>query len=311
MTTTTSRGLALAKIVTVAAALVALTAPPAAQAQAQALTPAPTAARAPATPPAGDAAPVASPKETSRASPYGLASVIREGDVVARLTLALLLVMSLMSWYIILAKGLNNFRIARFADEATQALGTARTFKARQAALAADNPMRVVIERSIAAFRKHATISSHISLSDWLRQDIVQSVGMVQAKLQTGLSALATIGSISPFVGLFGTVWGIYNALVTIGISGQASIEKIAGPVGESLIMTALGLVVAVPAVLGYNWVVQRSRNTMESVKTFGSELHSQLLIDDELVKARSEMPLRPPIEPARSVMAKSGPLQA
>jgi biopolymer transport protein ExbB len=101
-------------------------------------------------------------------------------------------------------------------------------------------------------------------------------------RMQSGLSVLATIGSTAPFVGLFGTVWGIYNALVTIGATGQASIDKVAGPVGEALIMTALGLAVAVPAVLGYNWLVRRNRLALHNVKGFGSDLHTLLLIEIE-----------------------------
>jgi biopolymer transport protein ExbB len=100
----------------------------------------------------------------------------------------------------------------------------------------------------------------------------------VQSRLQEGLAVLATVGSTAPFVGLFGTVWGIYNALVKIGMSGQASIDKVAGPVGESLIMTAIGLAVAVPAVLGYNWLVRRNKAAMESVHAFGDDLHAVLL---------------------------------
>jgi biopolymer transport protein ExbB len=107
---------------------------------------------------------------------------------------------------------------------------------------------------------------------------IQRAINNVQSRMQDGLAVLATVGSTGPFVGLFGTVWGIYNALVKIGMSGQASIDKVAGPVGESLIMTAIGLAVAVPAVLGYNWLVRRNKVLMEDVNAFGSDLHSVLL---------------------------------
>ena len=98
------------------------------------------------------------------------------------------------------------------------------------------------------------------------------------AKLENGLTALASIGSTVPFVGLFGTVWGIYNALVKIGISGQASIDKVAGPVGEALIMTAIGLAVAVPAVMGYNWLIRRNKAIMDATRAFAADLHSVLI---------------------------------
>jgi biopolymer transport protein ExbB len=129
-------------------------------------------------------------------------------------------------------------------------------------------------------------------MASWLGQDIVRSVSTLQMRSQEGLSVLATVGATAPFVGLFGTVWGIYNALVTIGVSGQASIDKVAGPVGEALIMTALGLAVAVPAVLGYNWLVSRNRVTLHAVRGFGSELHTQLLAEvDKAARAKTSAP--------------------
>jgi biopolymer transport protein ExbB len=109
-------------------------------------------------------------------------------------------------------------------------------------------------------------------------QSIQRAIDSVQSNLQNGLAFLATVGSTAPFVGLFGTVWGIYNALVKIGVSGQASIDKVAGPVGEALIMTAIGLAVAVPAVLGYNFIVRRNKTTMDKIRSFGSDLHSVLI---------------------------------
>jgi biopolymer transport protein ExbB len=117
-----------------------------------------------------------------------------------------------------------------------------------------------------------------IDLSNWITMGISRAIENVQSRTQDGLAFLATVGSTAPFVGLFGTVWGIYNALVKIGVSGQASIDKVAGPVGESLIMTAIGLAVAVPAVLGYNWLVRRNKVAMDKVRAFGSDLHSVLL---------------------------------
>ena len=107
---------------------------------------------------------------------------------------------------------------------------------------------------------------------------VQRSLDDVQSRLQDGLAFLATVGSTAPFVGLFGTVWGIYHALTAIGIAGQASIDKVAGPVGEALIMTAIGLAVAVPAVLGYNWLVRRNKITMEAVRGFSADLHGVLM---------------------------------
>jgi biopolymer transport protein ExbB len=117
-----------------------------------------------------------------------------------------------------------------------------------------------------------------IDKSTWITMSMDRAVGNVQGRLQDGMAFLATVGSTAPFVGLFGTVWGIYNALVKIGISGQASIDKVAGPVGESLIMTAIGLAVAVPAVMGYNWLLRRNKGVMDLTRAFAGDLHNILL---------------------------------
>jgi biopolymer transport protein ExbB len=117
-----------------------------------------------------------------------------------------------------------------------------------------------------------------VDLNSWVSMSIQRSVAQIVSQLQGGLAVLATVGSTAPFVGLFGTVWGIYHALTAIGIAGQASIDKVAGPVGEALIMTAIGLAVAVPAVLGYNWLVRRNKMAIDAVRGFASDLHSVLL---------------------------------
>ena len=227
--------------------------------------------------PAGDAAP---------ANPYGLRSVWQQGDAVARSTLGLLALMSLLSWYVIVAKALEQRRLSAQALAAKQAFAGTAALAQRSQALPKTSPFRTIADSAAAAARRHASLASQIDMHGWLSQDIVQTVSSLQMRTQEGLSILATVGATAPFVGLFGTVWGIYNALVTIGTSGQASIEKVAGPVGEALIMTALGLAVAVPAVLGYNWLVRRNRVTLHAVRGFGSELHTQLLVEIEQQRA-------------------------
>jgi biopolymer transport protein ExbB len=209
---------------------------------------------------------------------YGLGSVWREGDVVARLTLLVLAIMSLGSWYIIVAKLLEQRRMNRQAYAAHVAFAGVPSLRKAAEALAKDSVFRFIVDASLDALKKHDSVARQVDLNTWLAQDIVRSVGTVQMRTQSGMSVLATVGSTAPFVGLFGTVWGIYNALITIGISGQASIDKVAGPVGEALIMTALGLAVAVPAVLGYNWLVRRNRLAMHTMKGFSSDLHTLLL---------------------------------
>ena len=221
-------------------------------------------------------------------NPYGLRSVWGQGDWVARATLVILALMSLLSWYFIVAKWQAQRQLQTQLHAAQQVFASAEALHRRGAALAANSPFRAMLESELAAARRHGGLGRQVEIGNWLSQDIVQSVASVQMRSQEGLSVLATVGATAPFVGLFGTVWGIYNALVTIGISGQASIDKVAGPVGEALIMTALGLAVAVPAVLGYNWLVRRNRVALHDVKAFGSELHTQLLEEMERMQSRT-----------------------
>ncbi len=216
------------------------------------------------------------------ANPYGLRVVWGQGDVVARTTLILLALMSLLSWYVIVSKLLEQRRQAAQALSARTAFSNADSLQKGATALSKDSPFRFLVDSAMDALRKYEALAGQVEVGAWLSQDIVRNVGTLQMRMQSGLSILATVGSTAPFVGLFGTVWGIYNALVTIGSTGQASIDKVAGPVGEALIMTALGLAVAVPAVLGYNWLVRRNRLALHSVKGFGSDLHTLFLIEIE-----------------------------
>jgi biopolymer transport protein ExbB len=220
------------------------------------------------------------PSPVTGGNPYGLQSVWAQGDGVARSTIVLLAIMSLLSWYIIIAKLLEQRRVDGQTGAALKVLARSEPMPQRVKALPESSPFRFVVASALAALQRHDSLAGQVDMATWLGQDIVRSVSTLQLRSQEGLSVLATVGAMAPFVGLFGTVWGIYNALVTIGVSGQASIDKVAGPVGEALIMTALGLAVAVPAVLGYNWLVRRNRVTLHTVRGFGSELHTQLLAD-------------------------------
>ena len=229
--------------------------------------------------PSGAAA-ILAPVADVVSNPYGLRSVWAQGDWVARATLLLLAFMSLLSWYFIIAKWLAQRQLQAQLQAANSSFTRDETLQQRSEAMGTQSPFRYMVMSALAARRRHASLAGQVDLGNWLSQDIVHSVSSLQMRSQEGLSVLATVGSTAPFVGLFGTVWGIYNALVTIGVSGQASIDKVAGPVGEALIMTALGLAVAVPAVLGYNALVRRNRVTLHAVKSFSSELHTQLLVE-------------------------------
>ncbi len=211
-------------------------------------------------------------------NPYGLESLWKTSDGVAKTVLLLLLVMSISSWYVLIVKLLEQAKVGRQAKVAAEQFWTAGSVEQGCAKLDKNSPFRFIAEAGLQATKKHDGLMGHVDLNDWVSMSVGRAVERIQSSMQSGLSVLATVGSISPFVGLFGTVWGIYHALTAIGISGQASIDKVAGPVGEALIMTAIGLAVAVPAVLAYNWLVGRNKNAMSDVRAFGADLHAVIL---------------------------------
>jgi biopolymer transport protein ExbB len=226
------------------------------------------------------AASVAAPKKAAEVSdnPYGLESLWKSSDLVAKTVLLLLLIMSVGSWYILIVKVLEQAKMSRQAKAVAKVFWPASTVQQGADALEKNSPFRYIADAATTAVKKHEGLMGHVDLNDWISMGIERAVGRVQSNAQGGLAFLATVGSISPFVGLFGTVWGIYHALTAIGISGQASIDKVAGPVGEALLMTAIGLAVAVPAVLAYNWLVRRNKAVMDDVRAFSADLHAVVL---------------------------------
>jgi biopolymer transport protein ExbB len=190
-----------------------------------------------------------------------------------------LAVMSASTWYILITKLLEQTQLLRQAKLANKTFWKAGSVAEGITTLNAKSPFYAVAATGISALEHHeGSLVESIDLNTWVTLSIQRVVDQIVSRLQGGLAVLATVGSTAPFVGLFGTVWGIYHALVAIGIAGQASIDKVAGPVGEALIMTALGLATAVPAVLGYNWLVRRNKLSVEKVRGFANDLHSVLL---------------------------------
>ena len=214
------------------------------------------------------------PAIAEAANPYGLADLWGGSDLVAKTVLLLLLVMSVGSWYVIVSKLVEQSRLLSYGAQANRDFWAAGALTQGAAALPEKSPFRFVADAAVDAVQKHAVLNDHVSLNDWVVTRVQAAVDQVQSTSQSGMAVLATVGSISPFVGLFGTVWGIYHALTAIGLSGQASIDKVAGPVGEALIMTAIGLAVAVPAVLGYNWLLRRNKQALDGLRSFGTALH-------------------------------------
>jgi biopolymer transport protein ExbB len=213
-------------------------------------------------------------------NPYGLNALWEQGGFVTKGVMMLLLIMSMMSWYVMITKAWDQRRLKKFAKAAEKDFWKAGNIRDGVALLKGnDNAFRQIAEDGLNAAQHHeGKLTDQIDLHEWITQALQRSVDSVTGKLQSGLPVLASVGSTAPFVGLFGTVWGIYNALIAIGIAGQASIDKVAGPVGEALIMTAIGLAVAVPAVLGYNYLLRRNKVVIEKVNYFAHDLHAYLL---------------------------------
>jgi biopolymer transport protein ExbB len=212
-------------------------------------------------------------------NPYGLSALWAQGDFVAKGVLIIMLIMSAATWYLLFVKLIEQQKLFTQAKAANDSFWKSPSVTQGIAGLKTGTPFWYIADRGVSASQHHeGTLVEQIDLSSWITMSINRAVEEIQSRLQGGLSVLATVGSTAPFVGLFGTVWGIYHALTAIGISGQASIDKVAGPVGEALIMTAIGLAVAVPAVMGYNWLVRRNKAAMEKVRAFSADLHSVLL---------------------------------
>ena len=178
----------------------------------------------------------------------------------------------------IITKLIEQSRVLRLAKAAQATFWNAGTVRQGADGLDAQSPFRFIAEKGLEGASKHDGLLGAVDFNTWVTMSIQRAISQVQSRLQDGLAFLATVGSTAPFVGLFGTVWGIYHALTAIGIAGQASIDKVAGPVGECLIMTAFGLIVAVPAVLGYNWLVRRNKLALERIRNFAADIHAVLI---------------------------------
>jgi biopolymer transport protein ExbB len=217
-------------------------------------------------------------------NPYGIAALWTTSDFVGKAVFVILGVMSLYSWFVILTKALDQRALRKYALTAEKDFWAASNLQDGLARLKGgdDNAFRGLASDGLQSLEHHernkGRLTENIDLHDWISSHLQRRVDLIASELAGGMSVLASVGSTAPFVGLFGTVWGIYHALIAIGISGQASIDKVAGPVGESLIMTAMGLFVAVPAVLGFNWLTRRNKFILERVNYFAHDLHQALL---------------------------------
>jgi biopolymer transport protein ExbB len=253
------------------AADAAAPAAPAADAAAPAA-PAADAAAAPAAP-AGDQPAGAAAGDTS--TPYGLSHIWATGSIVSRGILIVLAVMSLGTWYIFFTKWIDQQRILGQVKTVEKKFWTSATLNEGIDKLPKASMFRGIAEAGVTASTGGTSL---VGMNDWIGMSLTRQLEDANGKLQGGVTFLASVGSVSPFVGLFGTVMGILNALISIGVAGQASIDKVAGPVGEALIMTAIGLFVAVPAVLLYNYLVRRNKVITEKLRAFAGDLQAYLI---------------------------------
>ena len=212
-------------------------------------------------------------------NPYGLTQLWVQGGLITQTLLMTLLFMSLYSWFIIFTKLWEQRNMNKSAKVVEKSFWTAPSIKDGVERLKKGDEFRLIAEDGLRAGSHHeGRLTDRIDLHEWITMALQRATDAVSARMASGLGFLATVGSTSPFIGLLGTVIGILRALLTIGMTGQPSIDKVAGPVGEALIMTAIGLAVAVPAVLGYNWLLSRNKVIGATVQNFASDLHAYMV---------------------------------
>ncbi|MFT4026556.1 MAG: MotA/TolQ/ExbB proton channel family protein [Novosphingobium sp.] len=204
---------------------------------------------------------------------FGFAEALEQGGFIAYATVVILGVMSFGSFYILFTKWFEQSKIIRQGREVRASFWRAASLREGTNKLEKNSAYRQIADDGLAAEEQHAKMTDSLDAHDWLTGSLERSEASVNARLASGLPFLATVGATSPFIGLFGTVVGIYRALINIGIAGSASIDKVAGPVGEALIMTALGLLVAVPAVLAYNYLQARNKRISEHLHGFSTDV--------------------------------------
>jgi biopolymer transport protein ExbB len=227
---------------------------------------------------------------------FGPWESIVEGGPVAWTIAAIMLIMSVVSWYITITKYFEQSKILKQAREGIPAFWRAGSVQEGAGKLDKNSPFRQVVDDGMRAESEHGQLTDPMDQHEWVHTSLNRTQDAINSKLSSGLSFLATVGSTSPFVGLLGTVIGITNALVKIAAKGQADIAAIAGPVGEALYMTAFGLIVAVPAVMAYNWLQRRNKQISERLGTFSNDLHGYMMSGGKVrpsVKAAAAAPAK------------------
>ncbi|MFC7498339.1 MotA/TolQ/ExbB proton channel family protein [Enterovirga sp. GCM10030262] len=235
-------------------------------------------------------------------NPYGLMAALEQGGAIAWAVFIILVVMSAASWYILFVKLFEQQKIINQGKRARTTFWQSANLREGAAKLEKNSAYRQIVDDAVVAQEQHSKLTDPIDQHDWMLGSLARSQGAIQSKLSTGLALLATVGSVSPFIGLFGTVIGIYRALIKIGAAGQASIDAVAGPVGEALIMTALGLAVAVPAVMAYNWLQRRNKAIAEEMARFTNDIHGYMMSNGSVKPMTATRSAAKPTAPAGTV---------
>lgn len=223
------------------------------------------------------------------ASPYGLVPALCEGGIVSQVTFLVLLIMFIGTLYILFTKLFEQNKVMNQGKAVDANFWRAPTLADGASKLEKNSAYRQVVEDGLRANEEHNKLTDPVEAHDWMHGTLERSQNHINSKLNGGLAFLATVGSTAPFVGLFGTVIGILRALVKIGASGQASIDTVAGPVGEALIMTAIGLIVAVPAVLAFNWLQSRNKAIARRLSTFSNDVLGSIMSNGQVKPASTQ----------------------
>lgn len=237
-------------------------------------------------------------------NPYGLMAALKEGGIISQTVFGILCLMSVFSFYILFTKLIEQQKIINQAKKVRQSFWRAPTLKEGSAKLEKNTAYKQLVDDGLTAQEHHSKLTDPVEAHDWMHGSLARSEAAINSKIGGGLAFLATVGATAPFIGLFGTVIGIYRALIKIGASGQASIDTVAGPVGEALIMTALGLAVAVPAVLAYNWLQRRNKSIAEDLNAFSIDLLGYMVSNGQVrpsVAAAPTAAARPAASPAKA----------
>jgi len=238
-------------------------------------------------------------------NPYGLMAALEQGGLIAQITFGIMVIMSVASWYVFFTKVIEQQKIINEGKKVRTSFWNSPNLRDGANKLTKNGAYRQVVDDGLLAEEQHNKLTDPVDQHEWVASSLQRSQAAITAKLSGGLSLLATVGSTAPFVGLFGTVVGIYRALIRIGASGQASIDAVAGPVGEALIMTALGLAVAVPAVMQYNWLMRRNKVIGENLMRFATDVHGYMASGGTVKPATA--PARAPAASAPARAAATG----